>query len=337
MEATVKLNDEATSPLNLQLHDLGTPPTDDLALVQEGLSRAQKELSPKFFYDQTGSRLFDRITETPEYYVTRTEAEIFQSSLHPIREALKPAEVLVEPGSGNCRKAIPLIRDGGMRYYVPIEISGGFLAEACQQLAAEIPEVAIHAVCGDFTRCQTLPAALPDGDRVLFFPGSTIGNFEPEAAAALLQGFGQLVGDGGYLLIGTDLIKDTAVLDAAYNDAQGITAAFNLNMLHHLNHRLDCDTTPADFRHRAFFNTQKSRIEMHLEAQKATRIRAGAQQFDLRAGETIHTESSYKYSPEGFTELAKRAGFSLEERWMDSRGWFAVHLFRCHAGDPEAA
>jgi dimethylhistidine N-methyltransferase len=241
---------------------------------------------------------------------------------------LRNCDVLIEPGSGNCEKALPLLEAGEMSHYVPIEISADFLVSACAGLAEQRPGITVQAVCADFTQSLALPDTIPAGKRMVFFPGSTIGNFEPAEAARLLGHFRDMAGPGGYLIIGTDLEKDVATLEAAYNDPDGLTAAFNLNVLQHLSRRLGCDYDGSAYQHRAFYNPVKHRIEMHLVSQYDTRIQLAGQSFELKAGETIHTESSYKYTCAGFRELAEGQGFRYRDHWTDDKDWYAVHLFQ---------
>lgn len=329
MQSLAVQRDQTTAPPgNLRIHQLDAQADDDLALVKEGMSADQPWLHPKFFYDATGSALFDAITETPEYYPTRTEAMIFSRHTGQMLALAEGRTILVEPGAGNCTKAMRLLRDERLNHYVPIEISREFLVDCCVRLAAKCPGLIIDAVCGDFSHCRTLPAAVPDSGRLVFFPGSTIGNFDPGQAQDLLANFRHLAGPGGQLLIGTDLPKDSAILEAAYNDAEGLTARFNRNMLNHLNHRLDCQFQPDDYCHRAFFNHELSRIEMHLVCQRDTVVRIADERFMLMAGQSIHTESSYKYSPAAFLKLARAAGFEPVTQWTDPRQWFAVHLLK---------
>lgn len=321
----------------LTIHYLQASPVDELAELADGLSASQPSISPRFFYDQRGSELFDRITRTPEYYPTRAEAEIFSRHL-PEMLAASSCSLLLEPGSGNCEKAERFLMAGDISHYVPIEFSADFLLDACQALQQRYPELSIHAICADFTGCDALPAAIPEEGRMLFFPGSTIGNFDPNDAAALLCRFGSMVGEGGYALIGVDLQKDAAILDAAYNDSAGLTAEFNLNALHHLNARLDCDFTPGDFAHRAFYDEGLGRVEMHLDCLRDTVVRLGDRELTLHAGQSIHTENSWKYTVGGFRQLAERAGFVPVDVWTDSRQWFSVHLLRAESvvSGPEA-
>jgi L-histidine Nalpha-methyltransferase len=315
---------------HLTVHYLPVSPVDELAELIDGLSAAQPSISPRFFYDQRGSELFDRITRTPEYYPTRTEAEIFARYL-PEMLGATDCSLLLEPGSGNCEKAGRFFEAGDFTHYVPIEFSADFLLDACQALQRRYPALSIHAICADFTSCESLPDAIPEEGRMLFFPGSTIGNFDPGEAVALLHRFWAMVGEGGYALIGVDLQKDAAILDAAYNDSAGITAAFNLNALHHLNARLGCDFTPDDFVHRAFYDEALGRVEMHLDCRRDTVVRLGDCELTLRSGQSIHTENSWKYTPDGFRQLAGRAGFGPVGVWTDPRGWFSVHLLQATA------
>lgn len=329
MESLAKhSNTLPSAPGNLRVHHLHDPISDDLALVREGIAAAQPRLHPKFFYDTAGSALFDAITETPEYYPTRTEAMIFSRHVSQMLANVDNRATLIEPGSGNCGKALRLLQDDKLSHYVPIEISREFLVECCTQLALDHSGLTIDAVCGDFTHCRVLPESVPASGRLVFFPGSTIGNFEPGPAQALLENFRGLAGQGGHLLIGADLPKDPAILEAAYNDAQGITARFNLNMLTHLNSRLDCHFITNDYFHRAFYRADLGRIEMHLVCKRDTRVRVAGEYFDLAVGQSIHTESSYKYSHEQLLRLARRAGFEPVAQWTDPRQWFAVHLLR---------
>jgi dimethylhistidine N-methyltransferase len=313
---------------NLHIHRLPLPPQDVLAEILDGLQQPQKRLSAKFFYDEQGSKLFDVITELPEYYPTRTEQRIFQEHHQEVCEALGKQSVVIEPGSGNCEKARMLLRESDAQAYVPIEISDIHLVTAAEQLAAELPHLEVHAVCADFTQTQELPGAIPEGMRVGFFPGSTIGNFEPQDAIALLRTLKDWVGSGGSLLIGVDTKKDPQVLHDAYNDHQGVTAQFNLNMLHHINRVLGADFDLDQFEHHAFYNEKLGRIEMHLRSLCRQQVRIGTAAIEFHAGETIHTENSYKYEAQEFAKLAEQAGFDPQHCWQDPQRYFGVHYLR---------
>lgn len=306
---------------------------DDGALADEaaaGLCARPAQASPKFFYDALGSRLFDAITELDEYYPTRTEAAIFATQGDSIATAALAATgaapVLVDLGAGNCAKAARLFALLQPRRYVAVDISVEFLRAALTQLQREHPALEMAGVGLDFSARLRLPAELVNGPALVFYPGSSIGNFAPDDALRLLRE-ARDVAQGGALLIGVDLVKDRAVLEAAYDDTLGVTAAFNLNLLKHLNRLLDADFDLADWRHRAFFDTEASRIEMHLEARHDVAVRwAGGGERAFAAGERLHTENSYKWTPQAFAALLTQAGYSDVQHWTDPQAWFAVFL-----------
>ncbi|MDI4663294.1 L-histidine N(alpha)-methyltransferase [Xanthobacter autotrophicus] len=289
-----------------------------------GLSRPQKALPPKYFYDAAGSRLFDHICRLPEYYPTRCELEILKARAGEIGALAGPEASLVEFGSGSSIK-VRLLLDAMAEpsAYVPIDISGPHMRAAVARLADAYPAVAMVPVEADFTQPVRLPP-LGQGRRVGFFPGSTIGNFTPEAATDFLAHVGEVLGAGALFVIGFDLAKARTVLEAAYDDRQGVTAAFNLNLLTRINREVGADFEPAAFRHRAFFNAEESRIEMHLESVREQAVRIDRHHFAFGMGETIHTENSYKFSAEAFLAMARRAGWQKRRVWTDTRGWFAV-------------
>jgi dimethylhistidine N-methyltransferase len=317
----------------VSFHDLH-PTADDLAAdVLAGFSRAQKAIPPKYFYDAEGSRLFDAITELPEYYPTRTETSMLREYADEIAAKAGTGHLLVEPGGGSCTKARILFEGLRPCAYVPMDISREHLRVAARQVAVEFPWLEVHAACTDFTRLMTLPPDSPEGRRLAFFPGSSIGNFDPDAAAGFLAMIADMVGPGGRLLIGVDLKKDKAVLEAAYDDAQGVTAAFNLNLLARINRELGADFDLAQWRHKALYNEAKGRIEMHLLSRVAQQVRLQGQTFQFAEGETIHTESSYKYSVAEFRDLASRAGFATDTVWVDADRLFSLHLLQ--TGNPD--
>lgn len=315
------------TPDFIQLHD-----SDASALADEaaaGLRAPAAHASPKFFYDALGSRLFDAITETAEYYPTRTEAAVFAAQGAAIAQAALavtgPAPALVDLGAGNCAKAsrlFPLLNPG---HYVAVDISVEFLRQSLQCLQREHPHMRMAGVGLDFSTALTLPEGLVQGPAVVFYPGSSIGNFSPEQACALLRQ-ARTAAQGGALLIGADLVKPVDVLEAAYDDALGITAAFNLNLLNHLNRLLGADFRLREWQHLAVFNPAESRIEMHLEARRSLTVRWPHAERRFAAGERIHTENSYKWTPETFEALLRGAGFTQTEAWTDARGWFGVWL-----------
>lgn len=290
-----------------------------------GLTARPKWASPKYFYDLRGSQLFDRICLQPEYYPTRTEEAILQAAAPDIAAIAGRDATLIELGSGASRKVRLLLEAMQPSHYLGIDISKEFLLASTRRLAADYPWLDVHAACADFSKRMTLPAALADGRPVAFFPGSSIGNFDPAAAEAFLLGLHALLPPGSGLLVGVDLIKEKAALEAAYNDAAGVTAAFNLNLLERIRRELGADLDPARFSHRAFFNEDASRIEMHLVSALPQVVVLGGERIPFQAGETIHTENSYKYSVEGFQALAARAGFGARALWTDADDYFSVH------------
>jgi L-histidine N-alpha-methyltransferase len=300
-----------------------------LAEVLAGLRLPQKTVSPKYFYDARGSELFEQITRLDAYYPTRTERDILRRHGAAIAAAAGPEAAIVEFGSGNSEK-IRLLLDRLVRprAYVPIDISAEHMAAAAAALGAEYSGLAVIPVAGDYTRPLRLPAhsALAGARRVGFFPGSTIGNFTPTEAAGFLRTARGILA-GGDLLIGIDLQKDPAVLDLAYNDPEGVTAAFNLNMLANLNALFDADFDPAAFAHRAFYTATEGRIEMHLVSRRAQTVRLAGQRIAFAEAETIHTESSYKYTLEDVRALAAAGGWRVADTFCDARAWFSFHRF----------
>ena len=319
----------------LQLFDWDSPRQNAelLAELASGLLQPQAGIAPKFFYDRLGSRLFEAITELPEYYPTRTEAAIFQEHMPAIRAALGTDFTLIDLGCGSCEKAGRLFHAGALpARYLAVDISVEFLRESLQHLQRELPAIDMTGIGLDFTDELRLPDDLPLQKRIFFYPGSSIGNFSPAAARRFLQQLASQMDASGGLLIGVDLVKEKPLLDAAYDDALGVTAAFNRNLLRHVNARLDADFDITDWRHVAFFNATESRIEMHLEALRALDAGwpegAGRRVRHFAAGERIHTENSYKYSPQGFKTLLTSAGFAEIRMWTDPRGWFALFFAR---------
>jgi dimethylhistidine N-methyltransferase len=293
--------------------------------VLAGLGAEPKRLSAKYFYDSAGSLLFEEITRLPEYYPTRTEIGILEDKAAEISALLPRGAALVEFGSGSTQKVRTLLRASPqIAAYVPVDISADYLAEESRGLERDVPRLAVLPVAADFTRPFELPSSLR-GRRVGFFPGSTIGNFEPVEAAAFLRLAADVLGPGARMIVGVDLVKDRDVLHAAYNDAAGVTARFNLNLLVRINRELGADFDLAAFRHRAFFNEKLRRIEMHLESLTEQTVRVAGRSFAFRAGETIHTENSYKYDPDTFRALAQAAGWRAIALWTDAREHFSVH------------
>jgi L-histidine N-alpha-methyltransferase len=294
--------------------------------VRRGLSANPKSIQPKYFYDAAGSELFDQICATPEYYPTRTEASIMRAYGAEMAARVGPDTRLVEFGSGSSIKTRVLLEHlENVSSYMPIDISRGHLMEVATKLAAAYPAVEVLPICADFTSHFTLPRSKREPSRTLvYFPGSTIGNFGPEEAQALLRQMAALAGQDGALLIGADLQKDVAVLEAAYDDAQGVTAAFNLNLLKRINNELDGDFDLTRFRHRASYNASAHRIEMYLESLDDQTVTVSGSRFECAAGEFIHTESSHKYTDRQFEEFAAATGMRVTKVWKDADRLFSV-------------
>jgi L-histidine Nalpha-methyltransferase len=305
-----------------------TPARDAFAAdVMAGLSASPKNLSPKYFYDLAGSALFERITRLPEYYPTRAEIGILQDNAPAIASMFPPGSALIEFGSGSSRKArILLSAAATIGAYVPVDISGDFLQQDLRELRRDLPHLLVHPLVEDFTRPFQIPERLAALPRVGFFPGSTIGNFEPQDAKRFLRHIGTVLGPGALLIIGIDLIKDEETLNRAYNDAEGVTAKFNLNLLVRINRELDANFDLTAFEHKAFFNRGLHRIEMHLVSARRQQAQIDGTTIDFAAGETIHTESSYKYTVESFRALARDSGWSPICLFTD--GLFCVHALR---------
>lgn len=292
-----------------------------------GLSAPRKILRPKYFYDEEGSRLFEEITRVPEYYPTRTEIGILEEKGRAIAQHIPAGGALVEFGAGSSVKIrIVLNALDKLAVYVPVDISGDFLAGQAEALQRDFPRLQVRPVAADFTRPFVLPKEAQDRPRVGFFPGSTIGNFEPHEAEDFLRHAGRVLGRGARMIVGVDLVKNREVLRAAYNDAAGVTAAFNLNLLRRINRELDANFDLGRFEHRAVFNELRSRIEMHLVSRDRQRVSVCGKKVEFASGETIHTECSYKYTVQSFGELAANAGWSRLESWTDERDWFSVHV-----------
>jgi L-histidine Nalpha-methyltransferase len=306
-----------------------TATTDAFAAdVVEGLTAKPKRLSPKYFYDLAGSALFERITHLPEYYPTRAELGILKANAPAIASLFPLGCALIEFGAGSSRKARILLGAAAtVEAYVPVDISGDFLEQDAAQLRRDFPRLTVQPLIGDFSKDLNFPPAIAKMPRVGFFPGSTIGNFEPHEACKFLHHVGKLLGPGAVLVIGVDLVKDAKILYRAYNDADGVTAKFNLNLLTRINRELGADFHLSSFEHHAFYNSEQNRIEMHLASTRRQKVRVNGTTIDFRAGETIHTESSYKYTIESFQALARGSGWSPLKVWSD--GMFAVHALVC--------
>jgi dimethylhistidine N-methyltransferase len=297
--------------------------------VVAGLTARPKRLPPKYFYDETGSRLFSEITRTPEYYPTRSEIAILEARSGEIGRLFPTRTALIELGSGSSRKVRILLDAAAcIAAYVPVDISAQGLDEEAAALKHDYPRLAVFPIAADFTQSFRLPRSLERLARAGFFPGSTIGNFEPAPAAAFLRHVARMLGQGGILIVGVDLVKNPAILNAAYNDAAGVTAKFNLNLLARINRELGADFNLAGFSHQAFYDPERSRIEMHLVSRARQRVNVCGRVIEFREAETIHTENSYKYTIDSFRTLARSAGWTAVDAWTDEDGYFSVHALR---------
>jgi len=291
-----------------------------------GLSEQQKAIPARWFYDLTGSELFEEITRLPEYYPTRVETELLETHGTEIARRVGPNRAVVEFGSGSSVKTPLLLREINPAAYLPIDISGTFLRQSCHELAVKFPDLPIIPVEADFMRAVELPASVRDLGMLGFFPGSTIGNMVPHTAVDLLRSMRHTLGDGSQLLIGVDRAKDLGRLIAAYDDSQGVTARFNLNLIDRINRELDADIPRERFRHVVRWNDDWSRIEMHLEAVEDLAFVVAGRDFFMRQGETIHTENSHKYTPNQARLLLQAGGWTPSWQWTDAAQNFLIVL-----------
>ncbi len=300
--------------------------TEEIAALVEGLSRPQKTISPKYFYDEAGSQLFDRITELPEYYLTDAELEIMRTRVDEMAALIGKQASLIEFGAGSSLKTRILLEHlDDLAAYVPVDISEDHLLSSAMKIRAEFPDIDVRPVVADFTHSFELPTpTIMPVKNVVYFPGSTIGNFEHEAAMELLRVMHTEAGEGGALLIGVDLQKDPGIIDAAYNDSAGVTAAFNLNMLRHLNTSYGANFDLDAFEHRAEYDEDEGRVVVELVSQEDQTFELGDTEFDIADGETILTEYSHKYTLEGFAEMAADAGFDVAKVWKDADELYSV-------------
>jgi dimethylhistidine N-methyltransferase len=297
--------------------------------VLDGLKRTPKAIPPKYFYDSEGSRLFEQITRLADYYPTRSEIEILRAHASEIAALIPERAALVEFGSGSSVKArILLDAAPHIAAYVPVDVSADYLAQEAQGLREDYPRLRVLPLAADFAARFALPAEIDAFPHAGFFPGSTIGNFEPHEAYAFLQNTRGILGRESVLIVGVDLEKSAQVLNAAYNDGEGVTEKFNLNLLNRINRELGADFDPSSFEHHAFYNRERHRIEMHLASVRRQKVKVAGEVIDFRAGETIHTENSYKYTPSSFVSLVRGAGWRPLAMWTDRRKYFSVHALR---------
>jgi len=318
--------------IDFQFYDYHPKQIDFYNEVLTGLQASPKVIPPKFFYDEVGSNLFEQICQLPEYYPTRTERDILSRNAREIASIIGTHSYILEPGCGSCEKIRILLETLKPKAYVPMDISRDYLQKSAQAISDAYPWLDVHAACVDFTAPIELPFCPDDEHKLAFFPGSSIGNFEPKHAKQFLRQIVDMVGSGGGLLIGVDLKKEEQILHQAYNDNAGVTAEFNLNLLSRINEELDANFNLDEFNHHAFYNSEVGRIEMHLVSQKSQKVKVGDYFIDFSAGESIHTESSYKYTVIEFQELAIDAGFKPRQVWTDSGELFSVHYFEVTEG-----
>ncbi len=328
----------STAQRGLKFFDDQPIAEDILTEVIAGLSRPQKVLPAKYFYDEQGSRLFEAITKLPEYYPTRIEIDLLRKHRETIAKLVKDDVWLLEYGSGASLKIRLLLQAIQPNCYVPMDISKDFLLASAESLMEDYPWLNVYAACVDYSQPVRLPAdMITSAQKLGFFPGSSIGNFSPQEAQIFLQGVRQTLGNDGAMLIGIDLQKDKQVLEAAYNDCQNVTAAFNFNILHHINRVLGTQFNVNYFEHKAIYSEEKGRIEMHLVSTMDQIVKISdtasadgeSKNIIFKAGETIHTENSYKYSKQGFKDLVEGAGFEVRECWSDDKDYFAMFYLHC--------
>ena len=317
------------TPDNFAIVSLGNGGDVDFSEVIVGLKQTPKVVSPKFFYDARGSELFNAICTTEAYYPTRTERSIYQNQATAIAAEVGPDATVIEFGPGDMSKIRLLLDSLRPQTYVGVDVSAAQLEDAGPPLAADYPWLQVLAVCGDFGPSRMLEQYLQgNNNRVAFFPGSTIGNFEPAAAREFLRGLRDMLGATGTAIVGVDMQKPAEVLEAAYNDPQGYTRAFNLNLLTRLNRELGADFDERRFRHKAYYNDKLGRVEMHLVSVVDQQVHVRDHTFSFQPGETIHTENSWKYTRQAFGELAANAGFAVQKFFTDERNWFGVFVLR---------
>ncbi|RLW70157.1 MAG: L-histidine N(alpha)-methyltransferase [gamma proteobacterium symbiont of Stewartia floridana] len=316
---------------NVTFHDHKQPALSFLDAVVEGLSQENKSIPPKFFYDERGSELFERICEQPEYYPPSVERKMLSELSTEIASLTGQNRLLIEPGVGSGSKVRLLLDDLKPSAFVPMDISFDYLKTVATQLAAEYTWLPVHAACVDYSHSLPLPDEAPDCPRLVFFPGSSLGNFDRTEAEAFLRMVREIMGEEGMLLIGLDTKKPEYVLNAAYNDAAGVTAEFNKNLLHRMRDELDIEVDPRSFDHHAFYNAAAGRVEMHLVSKRDQLLRLNGCCFELEQGESVHTENSYKYEPEEFLDLASKAGLVEVRHWLAAEGIFSIYLLETAA------
>lgn len=313
---------------NVTFHDHKPATLSFFDAVIDGLSQDQKSIPPKFFYDERGSELFNKICEQPEYYPPTVECRMLTRLADEIASLTGTGRILIEPGVGSATKVRLILDPLRPAAYVPMDISFDYLKSVATDLADEYPWLPVHAACVDFTHSLPIPEQTPEGRRLLFFPGSSLGNFDHDEAREYLNLVHDTVGEDGMLLIGVDTKKSESLLSAAYNDAAGVTEEFNLNLLHRMRDELAADCDPTAFQHQAFYNDEAGRIEMHLISRRNQELNINGHSFHMDEGESLHTENSYKYTPKEFLKLSARSGFKPVRHWVDDRELFAIYLLQ---------
>lgn len=316
----------------MKFYQSPVPKDDFLEAVKIGLRKEQKSISPKYFYDRRGSELFEEIVNLDEYYIPEAEIEIYRTYAKEVGQLFQGENLaIVELGSGSSEKIREIIDHlPTLKFYVPIDISESFLKQSAAEFAKDHPQVEVIGLAADFTFQWEIPKELSDlnSQKMFYFPGSTIGNFERGQAVSLLKSIKDKMGPSDGILVGADRIKDSAILKKAYNDSKGVTAKFNKNLLHRMKNELGAEFDETDFKHEAIFNQELQRMEMHLFAKKDLTVKLEGETFSFKEGESFHTESSHKYSPESFETLAQEAGLKIESYWADSKELFSVYLLR---------
>jgi len=296
--------------------------------VYRGLSLEEKSISPKFFYDERGSELFDAITDLPEYYVTRTEMGLFEAHMEEIATLVDDNICVIEYGNGSTKKIRKVLDVLKPVAYVPVDISEEYMLSNAKVLVQDFPQLKVFPVCADITQSFKLPSQVEKQKPLGFYPGSSIGNFEPVRAVDFLRRVHTTIGEGGYFLIGVDAKKDISILEAAYNDAQGVTARFNLNALVHLNEKVGANFDVEQFEHYSRYNSELGCIQMFLRSKVEQKVKIDGKELSFGKGELVHTENSYKYTKEEFWSLSQSAGFECLNTWQDSKQWFSLYLLR---------
>lgn len=307
---------------------IDTTITKEQSLVLQGLLAPQKHINAKYFYDEHGSQLFEKITRLDEYYPTRTEIKIIKQHAPEITELIQENSLLIEPGAGSCEKVQLLLNYLKLQAYLPQDISESFLKEATIKLNQAFPSLLVSPLISDFSHPIEVPEHLSQYAKYVFYPGSTLGNFEHNNAIKFLTQMSQLIGRCGGMILGVDMHKDTNTLELAYNDSQGVTAKFNLNILQNINRLLKCDINANNFYHRAHYNTELKRIEMHLYSNCRQQYDVLGETITFKKGESIHTENSYKYTIEDIHWLADQSGFELVKSWHDEKHLFSVNFLQ---------